>query len=79
MAFHVLQLAEHNGQYPIRCSVAAAAGAGPLSLEAALAQGGALVPEFAPPPILSTPTDLLAAETDPVGALEAAIQADKPK
>jgi len=57
------------------------AGAGPLSLEAALAQdaAGAGAPEPTPPPIVPVPTDLKAAEEDPLGALEAAIQADKPK
>lgn len=55
-----------------------AAGAGPLSLEAALAQGPSAV-EPAPPPIVPAPTDLAAAEADPLAALEEAVQADKPK
>lgn len=51
---------------------------GPLSLEAALATG----PEAPDPPapvIVPAPTDVAAAERDPIAALEAAIQADKPE
>lgn len=54
------------------------AGGGPLSLEAALAAGPAQS-EPAPPPIEPAPTDLRAAEDDPLAALEAAVEADKPK
>jgi hypothetical protein len=58
------------------------AGAGPLSLEAALAQGtstAAAPAEPAAPAIVPAPTDLEAAEDNPLGALAAAIEADKPK
>lgn len=64
---------------PLPCPAAA----GPLSLEAAVTQGsaaGAGAPsEPAPPPIEPAPTDLGAAEEDPLAALEAAVEADKPK
>lgn len=60
---------------------ARAAGSGPLSLEAALVgQGGAAAQrEPPPPPIVPAPTDVAAAEADPLAALEEAIAADKPK
>lgn len=62
----------------LRCSCAA--GAGPLSVEAALAQGSAPpAAEALPPPIVPAPTDVAAAEADPLGALADAIEADKPK
>lgn len=54
------------------------AGAGPLSLEAALAEGPSTV-EPTPPPIVPAPTDVAAAEADPLAALEEAVGADKPK
>ncbi|KAL4440079.1 hypothetical protein ABPG75_003080 [Micractinium tetrahymenae] len=57
---------------------AVAPGGGPLSLEAALAAGPA-ESEPAPPPIEPAPTDLAAAEEDPLAALAAAVEADKPK
>lgn len=55
-----------------------AAGAGPLSLEAALAQAPS-TSEPAPPPLVPAPTDIAAAEADPLAALEEAVEADKPK
>jgi hypothetical protein len=36
-------------------------------------------PDPPPPVIIPVPTDIEAAESDPVAALEAAVEADKPK
>lgn len=63
---------------PAMCTPPCPAGGGPLSLEAALAAGPAQS-EPAPPPIEPAPTDLRAVEEDPVAALAAAVEADKPK
>jgi hypothetical protein len=48
-------------------------------LEAALAKGPVVAPDPPAPVIVPAPTDVEAAERDPMAALEAAIQADKPE
>ncbi len=63
---------------PCHACPAIRAGGGPLSIEAAIAAGPAQS-EVAPPPIEPAPTDLRAAEEDPLAALAAAVEADKPK